>query len=385
MKRYFIILGILLISIFVSAQVPQEGMRAMHTIGNIPVLGNTPITGTWTCLADSSECTEDGTVGEATSDLAADMAYAMLCDGPGEGEVHHWFSFEVSEVTDDDTFVRKTTLTSFTGGSITEVLRLCDSSTIYKINEGLPASTITRIYDGFANPWPMSIDQDHGHLTGTWETAGLTASGAIAANGGLSVDSPAFVVEDGTGALTMTGTLTGATYKRTSELGSIGPGAVSVIEMGPVGHQSIISVSTGNVVLADGSHGAGVLVYSLPEGSSAMLGCIFSGTVTNTANFNATDNDTFSIGIGSVTADDGGVLSGVEVTYGPSTTVDTNSGTTTTRTQTIPKGSVTSVYSMSAPGGIYFNFAINDLCNSGSNTFTATGTLTCTWIWCGDY
>lgn len=165
-------------------------------------------------------------------------------------------------------------------------------------------------------------------------------------------------------------------------------------------HRTLLSIDTGQVTLVDGSHGAGVVVYTFPvrvqDGllSSHVQTFIFSaawnGTVTNTANFNASTADTYSFSLGTAVAADDATLTSTETNIGGATsttpfTIDTNSGTTLST----PVSSVLArcdSWCATFPGAnakVAFNFAVAAANNSGDNTFRATGTLEIIWITMG--
>jgi hypothetical protein len=168
-----------------------------------------------------------------------------------------------------------------------------------------------------------------------------------------------------------------------------GPGANAPIERSQPWHRTHLPINvTGanSVTLADGSHGASVLLASFPlgaNGSTFILSASFAGTITNTSGFSADPADTFSFGFGTAAAADDATLTGSETSLTqPVQTIDTASGTVTTR----PVATAVArcdAWCNTFPGQnakIYANFAINAANNSTANTFTVTGTLEIIWM-----
>ena len=177
----------------------------------------------------------------------------------------------------------------------------------------------------------------------------------------------------------------------TCSAGTVGTAATacSAVEYGSgAAHKTVITVTftgTNKFTLADGAHGTGKLMYTFPEGYIQVLGITVTGTLVNTANFNADTADTFSWGIGTATAADDATLSSTEQDLIAVAAVDTASGVTLTRTQTGVLHTVTAWDGTTTAMKAYMNLAIAAANNSDSNDFTFSGTITIVWANLGDY
>lgn len=154
-------------------------------------------------------------------------------------------------------------------------------------------------------------------------------------------------------------------------------------------HRTVLSIVqsgvSGKVTLADGDHGGGKTIYTFPEGYIYILGATIDLNVANGANFNAHANDTFYFSVGSAAAADDSDLTLTEADIIARATVDTTSGTVTSRDVT---GSLTTPVALdgtTTAATLNINYAIGAAANSGANDFTASGDLVILWAHLGDY
>lgn len=178
------------------------------------------------------------------------------------------------------------------------------------------------------------------------------------------------------------------TFALVTNAGTAGAGATTT-ELIDGFHRTTLTlaVSGGQLVtLADGDHGGGRALYTFPEGYIYIVGGVLNASaVTNTANFNASTNDTFSFAIGTATAADDNDLTSTEANVIAKQTVDTDSGGTLTRALT-NTGITTPIYvdGTAAAVGLFANFAVADAMNTDANDFGVVGTLTVVWAYLGD-
>lgn len=153
-------------------------------------------------------------------------------------------------------------------------------------------------------------------------------------------------------------------------------------------HRTVLTVAvsgTNKVTLADGDHGGGKVVYTFPDGYIYVLGATLDGTVTNTANFNASTDDLFYFAIGTATAADDNDLTATEADIIAKLTIDTASGTSTTRAETGVLATPAAFDGTSSAVTLSANFAVEATDNSDANDFTLTGTVVILWANIGDY
>jgi hypothetical protein len=247
----------------------------------------------------------------------------------------------------------------------------------------------------------LAADLAANTLTATEIGPGAVLASELGVTAGATTASRALVV-DGAGAmdvLTVTSltaptlvsatTLTTASVRTTQGNGAVGGAWVTAVEKGnEVVHQSVFTLNVAGanlVTLADSAdHGGSKLLYTFPAGAIYVMGAVLDGVVTNTAAFNASDNDHYNVSIGSAAAGDDGDLTGTEVSFIAKTDVDTAAGVTTTQSKKAITTTAFALDGTTAAATMYFNVSVLDTQTTGSNDFGLTGTLTVTWANLGD-
>jgi hypothetical protein len=184
-------------------------------------------------------------------------------------------------------------------------------------------------------------------------------------------------------------TSNGVASNLTDSPGAIVSGKCTAVEKGSgVTHQTVLTFTlTGDndLDLADGDHGTGVKVYDFPAGRILVLGAtVNASAVTNDA-FEANPNDTYYLGVGTVTAADDATLATTEQDIIPVTTIDTISNTTLTNDWHAALAASAQFDGTSSAVGLYVNAAVAGASLTKALTIAITGTLTVTWINLGDY
>jgi hypothetical protein len=190
-------------------------------------------------------------------------------------------------------------------------------------------------------------------------------------------------------AVTLDSTLTtaAATYT-TYGVGAVVDGYCSVVEYGVhPNHQTILTVTGAtDVLILDGDHGGGLSFYAFPEGVINIRGVTATFIAVTTTNYNASDNDHFDVGIGTVVAADDNALSGTEQNLIAVIDEDTVDGTTTNHAETAFLATSVIVDGSSTPALIAVNYAIEATQNDSSNVLhlTVGDTIAVTWDSLGD-
>ena len=153
-------------------------------------------------------------------------------------------------------------------------------------------------------------------------------------------------------------------------------------------HQTTLTLAipVGTLSLADGDHGTGTNIYTFSEGRVLIIGAAIDAAVTNTANFNASDDDHFYVSVGTAVGADDNDLTSTEADIIAKTTIDTAAGATlwTQWEADMTAGADTVFDGTAAAAGLYVNAAVEATDNSGANTVGVIGTLKITWVNLGD-
>ncbi|MFA4826456.1 MAG: hypothetical protein WC593_15000 [Methanoregula sp.] len=140
--------------------------------------------------------------------------------------------------------------------------------------------------------------------------------------------------------------------------------------------------------MADGADkGAGVKVYDFPAGRIMLLGAIFDGHLVSNDCFNASPNDVYKFGVGSVdaTSASDGDLTGTEQDIIPAQTVDSVGNTVLTNAVKAALASSAQFDGTTTALDVYVNAAVLDASTTKAMTLAITGFLTLYWINLGDY
>mgnify|MGYP001568291031 CR=1 FL=1 len=171
--------------------------------------------------------------------------------------------------------------------------------------------------------------------------------------------------------------------------GAVGAG-VTAVEFGDgTIHQTVLTLTlsgANDLDIADGAdNGASAAIYTFPAGRILILGvtCDLSSTVNNV--FEATPNDVFDIGIGTVAAAADATLAGTEQDLVPKQTNDTASNVTLTHVYDSALAASAQFDGTSAAIVARLNVAVANASISAALTIAVTGTVTISWVNLGDY
>lgn len=174
----------------------------------------------------------------------------------------------------------------------------------------------------------------------------------------------------------------------TSGLGAILASSGDIVseEGNGVIYKTIIDVTNTVAVLADGADGEGIKLYDFPEGIIVIHSVVAELVVTNSGSFNASDNDHYYFGLGTVEAananDD---LTTTEQNLIAKQTIDTAAGATRVQAIETFLAAPTNIDGSTTALDIWFNYSVEASDNSGANTVGTTGKVTVIWSFGGDY
>ena len=167
-------------------------------------------------------------------------------------------------------------------------------------------------------------------------------------------------------------------------------GVCTAAHVAPCVQKTVLTFAAITHTFTDGSDaGESQLLYTFPEGRVYILGAAIDCAVTNSAGYEASENDIWYGAIGSAAAADDGDLTSTEADIIAKTTFDTASGADghhewegdmTCGADTVFDGTATAV-------SLYFNAAAaNTSIKTGNATagIQAGGTLTVYWVLLGD-
>lgn len=230
-------------------------------------------------------------------------------------------------------------------------------------------------------------------LRNTLIAFGLLAAGVLLLAADTSYNTKVYITQGGDslvvtsgGTATIEGTFASATaLQSTADAGSETGTNVSVVEYGDgVIHKSVFTFSSATITLADAGINAHLDFYTFPSGMVKILGASVDIVVTNTANFNASDNDHFYLAVG--TADGSGDLTTTEQDIIAKTDFDTAGGTDLAHDWGASTDTVTGLLDgHSTAANLRVNLYIPDANDNDTNIISMTGTLTVVWVNCGDY
>lgn len=173
-------------------------------------------------------------------------------------------------------------------------------------------------------------------------------------------------------------------------VGAATAAACAATEVTPCVQKTVLTFAAFNETFTDGSdEGESQLLYTFPEGLVYILGAAIDCAVTNSAGYEASENDIWYGGIGTAAAGDDGDLTSTEADIIAKTTFDTVGGTVghhdwegdmTTGADSVFDGTATAVK-------LYFNAAAANTSITTNNAtcgVQAGGTLTIHWILLGD-
>lgn len=175
------------------------------------------------------------------------------------------------------------------------------------------------------------------------------------------------------------------------------PGAVvagkctAIEQLSGIIHKTILTLNltaANDLDLAgDADNGVGVKIYDFPPGRILLLGALIDAEVVCNDAFNASPNDVFKIGVGSVSGTQAadGDLTSTEQDIIPSTTIDTQSNTVLTNALKAALATSAQFDGTSSAPDLYVNAAVLNASTSKAVTIAITGTLTLFWINLGDY
>jgi len=169
-------------------------------------------------------------------------------------------------------------------------------------------------------------------------------------------------------------------------VGAIGAGATSVIEQGDgLTHRTILTLTGIELAIANQAQVDSATMYTFPEGRILVEGVTANLVGVNTTNFNASTDDIFFLGVGTVAADAGDTLSGTEIDLIPLISNDTVDGTVTSFTNGTALALSAQFDGTSAAKVAILNMCIPQAADKGANTNTLTGSVTISWKNLGDY
>ena len=217
------------------------------------------------------------------------------------------------------------------------------------------------------------------------------ATGAAPAFGALvDADIPnTITISNATGSMVSSNLLLTGSQTTSSGVGAVVTARGSVVEEGnSVMHKTTITITNGAIIatLADADHGAGVVLYDFPAGVIAIHGVTCNMVVTNSAAFEASDNDHYFVGVGTVIAADDATLATTEQNLIAVINEDTAAGVTLTHTEQTFLATTVIVDGSSTACDVALNFAVAGNQVSGSNNFGVQdgATITITWSNLGD-
>jgi len=164
---------------------------------------------------------------------------------------------------------------------------------------------------------------------------------------------------------------------------------VSAVEYGDgISHQTVLTVNSLALTIADGAFDDGEKIYTFPEGRILVEGVVVTMISSITTNFNASVADLFVMGMGttttSVNAD--GTITSTEVSLMPSTSNDTVAGTVTAFTNDVPLLVSAQFDGTTTATAAFINMGIPAANDSGANTNQLAGTqVILSWKFLGDY
>ena len=163
-------------------------------------------------------------------------------------------------------------------------------------------------------------------------------------------------------------------------------GAATSVESWGESHKCVITITNAQVALADGDDGEGVKVADFPEGVWLIEGVVADLVVTNSGNFNASDDDHYYVSLGTVEATDAdNDLTGTEANLLAKQPLDTAAGATTSADVETFLSAPVIIDGSSTALDVWCNASVEATDNSDANTIDFTGTVT---IWgrkLGDY
>jgi hypothetical protein len=175
------------------------------------------------------------------------------------------------------------------------------------------------------------------------------------------------------------------------------PGAVvagkctAVEELSGIIHKTVLTLGlTGSSDLdlaGDADNGTGIKIYDFPAGRILLLGAIIDASAVCNDAFNASPNDVYKLGAGSVSATQAaeGDLTSTEQDIIPATTIDTQGNTVLTNDWHNALGASAQFDGTSSALDLYINAAVLNASTTKAVTIAITGTLTLYWINLGDY
>jgi hypothetical protein len=134
-------------------------------------------------------------------------------------------------------------------------------------------------------------------------------------------------------------------------------------------------------------NGVGVKIYDFPAGRILLLGALIDAEAVCNDAFNASPNDVFKVGVGSVSATQAadGDLTLTEQDIIPATTIDTQGNTVLTNAVKAALAASAQFDGTSSALDLYINAAVLNASTTKAVTVAITGTLTLFWINLGDY
>lgn len=156
-------------------------------------------------------------------------------------------------------------------------------------------------------------------------------------------------------------------------VGAAVAGVTTIAETATVPVQTVISFTNVVETATDGSdEGESQKILDFDAGAFTVLGVIVDATVVNTPGA----TNTFVMSLGSVAAADDATLTGTEVDFAPSTTIDTVGGTVLTNAFDAVLGAAVIWDGTGTAKDLYLNIGIADADMTTNVTFTVTGTAT---------
>ena len=166
-------------------------------------------------------------------------------------------------------------------------------------------------------------------------------------------------------------------------------GGITAVEYGDgLNHQTVLTIVDLSLAITNGGFDAGSKVYTFPEGRILIEGVVVSLISSITANFSASTNDLFVLGMGTTTTsvNANGTLSGTEVSLIPSTSNDTVGGTVTAFANGVALAASAQFDGTTTAVAAFINMGIPAANDSGANTNQLAGSvITLTWKSLGDY
>lgn len=156
-------------------------------------------------------------------------------------------------------------------------------------------------------------------------------------------------------------------------VGAAVAGVTTIAETATVPVQTVISFTNVVETATDGSdEGESQKILDFDAGAFTVLGVIVDATVVNTPGA----TNTFVMSLGSVAAADDATLTGTEVDFAPSATIDTVGGTVLTNAFDAVLGAAVIWDGTGTAKDLYLNIGIADADMTTNVTFTVTGTAT---------